>query len=103
MTQSKETYRSVSVTLGTLLKPAVQIKAPLEEIQSLAFEGPMNDLTERVQAACNQLDHDGYEVLSVMPVNAGIFDNKWSASFGISVTGGVVITGKLRAANPDDG
>ncbi len=49
-----------------------------------------NDLAKEIDIVCNKFDEEGYEIISIMPVDSGNFTN----GTGYSYTESVVVTGK---------
>lgn len=63
-----------------------------------------DDLSDGIEFACNALDEEGYDVISIIPTADGVFDTSGSVGsskhlgwgYGFSKTKGAIITGRLR-------
>ena len=69
----------------------------------------VEDLGDRVQKICNELDASGYDVISIMPIQIGEWDFEYKTrtighdggagygyGYGMGITRGAIITGKLK-------
>lgn len=62
------------------------------------------DFTSRIQATCNEMDADGYEVISIMPVGVGVTEpvllnknpNQQITEISHAVTRSAIITARRR-------
>lgn len=52
------------------------------------------DLADAIAEACNELDAQGYDVISIMPTLRGESKASGQAAYGYSVTDGAIITAK---------
>ena len=65
----------------------------------------IEDLADRIQDICNELDASGYDVFDISPVQIGDW-NSWESrpgqgggagfGYGMGITRGAIITGKLK-------
>jgi hypothetical protein len=66
-------------------------------------------LCTNIQSACDKLAAEGYEIMSIMPIQRGVWDthayvppghamNKAHTAFGFSVTEGAILVGRRPAA-----
>ncbi len=53
------------------------------------------DLADAIAEVCNELDEQGYEVISVFPTIGGVSKATTHSGYGYSVTDGAVITARL--------
>ena len=61
----------------------------------------LDELTNRIDAACNTLASDGYEVVSILPINKGCYQYEGAGSnygggygYGYAPTVGAIVTAR---------
>ncbi len=122
----------VKKTKGVLFKSEVEVEKPVfETVEETILAGrsetrvDLDDLAKKTAALCEQLAADGYEVVSIVPIQSGRFKQDsghkwvsrsghqgknapekwgsdpgygatWSWGYGYSVTDGVMVTGRTR-------
>jgi hypothetical protein len=124
----------VKKTKGLLFKSEVEVETPtFETVEETFLAGrsetrvDLEDLAQKTAALCDRLAADGYDVVSITPVQSGRFKTDrghswvsrighqgknvpekwgsdpgygavWSWGYGYSVTDGVMVTGRWRRA-----
>ena len=103
---------------GILNPKKIEVEEPIYEyIEDLEPTGEASDtdidhdaFNTEVNAACNHLDDEGYEVISINPVSRGVHTHQYSSGsqvkgsgpsgfgygYGYSITSAFIITGKLK-------
>lgn len=117
------TIKKEKIEIGTEKKPAglfskKMVDRPVYETKEV-FEpnGKFSDvqvdqaaLSKMIESSCNRLDEEGYDVISVLPVQEGGYgynshamslrtanaSTGWGYGYGYSFTRGAIITGKRR-------
>ncbi len=81
------------------------IEANLEtkERQKILGEGTVSEpdnyqidsaqLARDIEIACNAADDDGYEIISILPIDRG---REYMSSLGYSITDGVILTARKK-------
>lgn len=103
--------KSVTKTKGVFSKTNYEEEEPiLEEKEIYEPTGKYSttdidvvDLKDKMNQVCNDLENDGYDILTITPINSGVYDyghyNGNGFGYGYGVTDTVMITGKLRKEN----
>lgn len=100
----------VGVFGGTKLvdKPVWDMKEVDTPIRAGTTCVDLTSLAIAVDIACAELDADGYDIVSINPINSGRYRHRekrdeqwgkplaWAFGYGYSLTDGILITGKLR-------
>ena len=50
-------------------------------------------LASDIEHACNAADEEGYEIISILPIDRG---REYMSSFGYSITDGVILTARKK-------
>lgn len=94
-------YKSVSVRTGRLKKEEKKLLGRGMKLVDDPQQADIADLAARIEAACNELHNEGYDVISILPSVGGHSEkgavNQGGYGFGFSVTDGAVITARRRA------
>ena len=114
--ETKTKKRKVVVGTETIEKSGLLGKKSVEKqiTETETYEAPtgkfltgfpdVEDLADRIQKICNELDASGYDVFDISPIQIGDW-NSWSHTgqtggagygYGMGITRGAVITGKLK-------
>ncbi|MFQ6757068.1 MAG: hypothetical protein D9V46_01560 [Deltaproteobacteria bacterium] len=111
--------KKVTKTRGLFKKEDFEVEEPVYEVrEEWVSTGKksdtcidIEDFSKRITDACNSLDAEGYDVLSIISTvdgrysfntNAGVMGQGgygWGYGYGYSVTDGVVIIARLRRSN----
>ncbi len=87
------TYKTVYVNSKLLYRERHRVTLPPSTVTEPAAVDPV-ELAEHIEDACNQLAGEGYEIVTITPINSGDFTFIHQGGAGWSYTTGVVITAK---------
>jgi hypothetical protein len=94
-------YKSVSVRTGRQKREEKKLLGRGTKLVDAPHQADIADLAAQIEAACNTLHEEGYDVISILPSVSGHSEkgalNQGGYGFGFSVTDGAVITARRRA------
>ncbi|MBK8197463.1 MAG: hypothetical protein IPK75_03760 [Acidobacteria bacterium] len=93
-------YKSVSVRAGRQKKEEKKLLGRGMKLVDDPHQADIADLAAQIEAACNRLHEEGYDVISILPSVSGHSEkgviSQGGYGFGFSVTDGAVITARRR-------
>lgn len=114
VTKPKQTgTKTVTKTKGVFKKEEYLVEEPIyENITETTETGEYSDsfidienLSVKIEQACNDLDYEGYDIMNIFDVTSGRYSYDgsynlegagWGYGYGYSVTDGVIITARLK-------
>lgn len=93
-------YKSVWVRTGRQKREEKKMLGRGTKLVDEPHQADIADLAAQIEIACNTLNDEGYDVISILPSVSGHSEkgplNQGGYGFGFSVTDGAVITARRR-------
>lgn len=93
-------YRTVWVRAGRQKKEERRLLGRGTKLTEDPSQADISQLSDLIEAACNDLHSEGYDIISILPSVSGHAEkgvmNQGGYGFGYSITDGALITGRLR-------
>ena len=92
----KKNYITKSIRVGSDIQEKDAFFGIKKEVTSRGYCN-LSELSANIDKTCNDLYDDGYEIISIIPITRGDWDEfDEGGGYGFSVTDGVIITAKLK-------
>ncbi|MFN7055420.1 hypothetical protein [Hyphomonas sp.] len=98
-------YKTVWVRAGRQKKEEKKLLGRGKKLVDDPHHADIAGLSAQIEAACNTLHEEGYEVISILPSVSGHSEkgvmHQGGYGFGYSITDGAVITARRRPAETE--
>lgn len=96
-------YKTVWVRAGRQKKEEKKLLGRGKKLVDDPHHADLAELSTLIEAACNSLHEEGYDIISVLPSVSGHSEkgvmSQGGYGFGFSITDGAVITARLRSTD----
>lgn len=96
-------YKTVWVRAGRQKKEEKKLLGRGKKLVDDPHHADLAELSTLIEAACNSLHEDGYDIISILPSVSGHSEkgvmSQGGYGFGFSITDGAVITARLRSTD----
>lgn len=96
-------YKTVWVRAGRQKKEEKKLLGRGKKLVDDPHQADLAELSALIEAACNSLHEEGYDIISILPSVSGHSEkgvmSQGGYGFGFSITDGAVITARLRSTD----
>lgn len=96
-------YKTVWVRAGRQKKEEKKLLGRGKKLVDDPHQANLAELSALIEAACNSLHEEGYDIISILPSVSGHSEkgvmSQGGYGFGFSITDGAVITARLRSTD----